>query len=172
MKKLLVIVIAFVLLLAAVGVAQAQDEVFILLPMLGEEYTVNPDQVVYMAFGWGACNRGLLKLAQNALELEIMVDGAPLYELVHKDPYWGEPYSIGPFEQCIPDSHASPVESDWIFPLDLSQFNLDVEYEISYTLRLEHQITDGYDGDGDGIQDFYDGVLLAGSFNLTVSESP
>ena len=56
MKKLLVVVIALALLLAAVGVAQAQDEVFILLPMLEEGYTVNPDQIVYIAFGWGACN--------------------------------------------------------------------------------------------------------------------
>ena len=50
MKKLLVVVIALALLLAAVGVAQAQDEVFILLPMLEEGYTVNPDQIVYIAF--------------------------------------------------------------------------------------------------------------------------
>jgi hypothetical protein len=172
MKKLLVVVIALALLLAAVGVAQAQDEVFILLPMLEEGYTVNPDQIVYIAFGWGACNPGLVKTAQNALGFEITVDGAPLYELVHKDPYWGTPYPIGQFEECFPDPHAVPTEADWIYPLDLSQFELGEEYEMSFSLWLNHQITDGFDYDENGLPDFYNGVLLSGSFNLTVVDSP
>lgn len=168
MKKLLVVVIALGLLLAAVGAAQAQDEVYIFLPFPQEGYIVHPDDTVYMAFGWGACNPGLVRDAQNAFGLEITVDGEPLYELVHKDPYWGTPYPLGPSEVCILNPHASPTESDWIYPLDLSQFELDQEYEISYILWVDHQITDGCDYDENGLPDLYNGVLLAATFTFTV----
>ena len=171
MKKLLFLVIVFVLLLSSVGVAQAQDEVLILLPMLEEEYIVNPDQAVYIVFGWYACTPGLLKGVQNSLGLAITVDGDLLYELVHKDPYWETPYSVGSLEECIPDPHAVPTAADWIYPLDLSQFELDVKYEFSFSLWLDHKTVDGYDADGDGKPDMYEGEFT-GSFNLTVSASP
>jgi hypothetical protein len=172
MKKTLAVVIALILLLTAVVAAQAQDETLIFLLWSGAEYTVNPDETVYLVFGWGACNQGLLKAAQNAFGLEITLDGEPFYQMVKKDPYWGAPYPIGPFEECIPAESASPVESDWFFPLDLSQFELDEEYEFSTSMWVDHQITDGFDSDGDGKPDFYSGVLYSGTVTLTVTETP
>ena len=172
MKKFLAFAIALILLLAAVGAAQAQDEIYIILFWHDAEYTVAPDDTVYVTFGWYACNPGLLKAVQNALDLEIAVDGEPFYQMVKKDPYWGAPFPpVGPVEACIPDLNATPTQADWIFPLDLSQFELDQAYEISYILSFDHQVVDGYDGDGDGIPDFYYGQYPYG-FTLTVTESP
>ena len=172
MKKTLAVVIALILLLSAVAAAQAQDETLIYLLWSGAEYTVNPDDTVYLVFGWYACNQGLLKAAQNALGLEITVDGEPFYQIVKKDPYWGAPFPVGPIEYCIPAASASPVQSNWFFPLDLSQFELDEEYELSTSIWFDHQITDGMDGDGDGKQDFYSGVVYSGTVTLTVTETP
>jgi hypothetical protein len=171
MKKTLAVVIALILLLTAVVAAQAQDQTLIVLLWDGE-YTVNPDDTVYLVFGWGACNQGLLKTAQNAFGLEITVDGDPFYQMVKKDPYWGAPYPIGPFEACIPAESASPVESDWFFPLDLSQFELDQEYEFSTIMWFDHLVTDGQDLDGDGKPDFYSGELISSTITLTVTETP
>jgi len=170
MKKLLIVLVALGLLLAIVTVAQAQEPYWIVLWQAdGGVFTVPPGYIPNIGIGWTACNKGLTQAFINATNIELTLDGELLYQSTSKhDPFWWdiwtweEPVS----EDCFPDPNSKQSSAYWIYPLELTPG----EYEVSYSVWTDHQITDGFDGlDGiyDGLPDFYN-ILNEGTLTLII----
>ena len=89
MKKLLIVLVALGLLLVVVTVAQAQEPYWIVLwGADGGEFTIEPGFYAGIAFGWTACNKGLTQAFINATNVELTLDGEPLYQATsNHDPY-------------------------------------------------------------------------------------
>jgi hypothetical protein len=170
MKKLLIVLVALVLLLAVVTIAQAQN--FVVLPYAdGQTYSIPAGESAQIAYaGWLTCNRGLNIAYMNAFNLELSyADGSPLYQLTGKnDPYWWDNYKWEepPVEGCIPES--PNYEVWWVYPITLPPG----EYNITWSAWLDHKIPDGFDGDNNGLPDFYEGHRSEGTFTLIFEAAP
>lgn len=161
MKKLLIILIVLVLLLAAVTVAQADTYVW-LWGADGETYTVDQGESAGLYITWVTCNRGLARAFQNAVNIELTLDGAPLYQTMQNDPYWIFEWDAGEWEDCYPDENSRPTGVGWQISVQLPPG----EYQIGYNIWLNNRLPDGFNSDGIGPPDFYEGVMQEGSFTL------
>jgi hypothetical protein len=160
MKKIFALLITLGLLLAVFSVAQAQNWV-VLWWADGGTFTIPEGETAELAIGWKTCNGGLTKAFMNATHIEINLDGELLYEVTDRhDLYW-DIWPAAPTEDCIPDANAKPSMAAWFYPMDLPPG----EYEISFVVSTDHQLTDGFYDPVTGTPAFYD-FVTEGTFTL------
>lgn len=155
MKKKIIIFIALTLLLTTITVAHAQDPIYIPIHRYGEYYVSATDEIE-LGTGWLACTPGLANIYKNSTNFVITLNGEFLYETTRHDPYWSPVIRTEePIEGCLAaPSGAMGSIVRWRLPLG----TLDPgTYEFTSHLSLAHKITDGYDSDGDGMIDFFEG---------------
>ena len=166
MKKLLVVLVALGILLAAVSVVHAQETSNIWLAFPGT-YTVRETDNVEMALGWSACNKGLAKQYIKAVNMEFKLDGETFYETSEPSPYW----TLGPLTDSIWYSYVAPLDTcianpyphekqhafgEFYYTIPSELLEAGNTYILSWYSTLDHPVTDGMDNlEPFGVVDIY-----------------
>lgn len=118
---------------------------------------VSPGEQLVITNHWGACRRGLVQAFLRAIEVqEYALDGQLLWDTQEASQYWGptEQFWDDALQYCTGQVSTGYI-SYWEHELDLGPG----DYELHFTLSLEHPLIDGIDRDEDGRPDQYSGQL-------------
>lgn len=154
MRKPVFSVMLILLLLAGLVIATGAagdepEEVRIYPHQDGVTYTIHPNQVGVIRYGWGACSPGLVRVYISASSFELTLDGQPFLGPEDVDKLWGaiEIYDTPPqfAESCM--GKGRPAFAFWQYVLDALEPGV---YELGSRLWIDHPLVDGSDLDGDG----------------------
>ena len=132
MKKTFAVLAAVVMLMAVLvpGASAASGPVIQLDNYAwGQVQTVSLDegQQATFAYGWTACNKGLLQAFVNAAYIEVRVDGNLVLDPHQARRYWSATYA-DPWMSSVCISNLQGYSSDWLYYMQ------DLE-EGSHTVR-------------------------------------
>lgn len=168
MKKTIAVIFALCLLLVPIVAVQAQTTAEVSLAFPEDPVYVSADDFIVLRIGWLACTPGFVRQYQSAAHYELELDGQPLITPGKNNQYYT---SIEPFDgtfsyEClIPPHERQRSITDWRYPLGTLTPGT---YEIYFRLWFDHRVNDGYDLDGDGKLDVYEGTLQERTKTLIV----
>ncbi len=158
MKKLIVVVVVLSLTMTlspTVVSAQSGGNSVLVSPWLDDEITVSPDQELILAWGWGACTPGLVTAFAKTVQVQWYLNGSSILPENEGIKYWGPVENRGPESQCL-IGNGDLWGSSWRY--SLGHLSVGV-YQVSMTWKLDHQLLDGGDWNGDGHLEFFQGEV-------------
>lgn len=152
MKKLFLITIILVLLIApTTASAQSSNQVFI-FPGFQDEVTVTTEDELILGIGWGACSPGLVTAWIHAADYYWYMNGSLMLSAEETLPYWGPVEQRGPNPACL-IGNGNLWAASWRYSIGSLPAG---DYNINLIYGTNHKMTDGGDSDGNGQLDFYE----------------
>ncbi len=135
--------------------------------------TVYSDQKIVFKIGWLACQKGLVQDYIKAANLTLTRDGESLFaSKADAEQYWGpitEKIAGSSGDTCL----GKPSDTLWQVAWEYPYGHLEAgDYTFYISSRLERTITDGFDANGDGVPDKYNGTLKEREFTIHVEDRP
>jgi hypothetical protein len=149
--------------------AQSNNESVLIHPLLfpdGSTITISSDQEIILGFGWGACTPGLVRAYIHAAHLDWSLNGQLIFPSDEASQYW---VLIGPIDPSTGGTCIAGNGTLWGARWRYSMGNLGPGiHQIHFHHWVSHRIIDGWDSDGDGKMEVYNGTLDDWSVTVNV----